>query len=193
MGSRRLLGTAFGPLGDGFWVTLAPKGPQDRKRHQKCESWWLSGVPKGTSKSQCSRENLKKCEKSSSKNASCKSYQFWKDFVSILVPFVRPSVISGRPDMQSAHACAGFVRAFGFGLLELGMHFHFIFVVPGVQNGGKMGPQIPAWLILEAFYGHLGPTFGVSRFPRFFGRFPELPQISRPAKVEAIYVVSGPY
>ena len=34
MGYRRLLGTAFGLLGGGFWITLASKGSQDEKRDE---------------------------------------------------------------------------------------------------------------------------------------------------------------
>ena len=64
----------LGGLGEGFWVTLLSKGPQDRNRHQKCESWWLPGVPKGTPKWQFSHENLIKIRKNSSVNECCKNY-----------------------------------------------------------------------------------------------------------------------
>ena len=62
----------LGGLGKGFWVTLLSKGPQDRNRHQKCESWPLPGVPKGTPKWQFSHEHLIKIRQKSSVNECCK-------------------------------------------------------------------------------------------------------------------------
>ena len=64
MGSRRILGTAFGLLGGGFWVTLASKGPQDEKRDENWHGGPSLRGPSWDSKSSLFRK---------------KRYQTWKN------------------------------------------------------------------------------------------------------------------